>query len=102
MADEAASFSTDTLSMSEGFNKLISPPATPSIKIKGAVLLLIVPVPRMLMLGTAPGCPEEETILTPGNNPCSPVVTLVIGRFSIASALTIDTAPVTFTFFCTP
>ena len=80
----------------------MSPPATPSIKIKGAVLLLIVPVPRMLMLGTAPGCPEEETILTPGNNPCSPVVTLVIGLFSIASALTIDTAPVTFTFFCTP
>jgi len=88
--------------MSEGFNKLMSPPATPSIKIKGAVLLLMVPVPRMLMLGTAPGCPEEETILTPGNNPCSPVVTLVIGLFSIASALTIDTAPVTFTFFCTP
>ena len=80
----------------------MSPPATPSIKIKGAVLLLIVPVPRMLILGTAPGCPEEATILTPGSNPCKPVVTLVIGLFSIASALTIDTAPVTFTFFCTP
>ena len=99
MAEDAASFNTEMLSISFGLSKSISP-STPSIRIYGSALLDIVPSPLILIeVLLLPGCPLDCVILTPGSIPCNPELTFMIGRFSKASCSMELTAPVRLTFF---
>ena len=81
-------------------------PSMPSIRIRGDELepSPIVPVPRILIFISESSDPPE--LLTdkfrPGIWPCNACDTFCTGRDSNTSDSTIDTAPVTFTFFCTP
>ena len=78
----------------------------PSIRTNGVALepTPTVPAPRMLMLMSEPSSPPDAPtdMLKPGICPCKACVTFCTGRDSNTSESTMDTAPVTFTFFCVP
>ena len=62
---------------------------------RGELLALIEPMPRMRMLELlSAGSPDGDMIWTPGAVPASADVTLVATRASIASALTMEAEPV--------
>ena len=63
----------------------------------------MVPTPLTLMVvPDSPGWPVGFVTVTPGSSPCSPELTLEIGRVEISSLSIIDTEPVRFTFFWVP
>ena len=106
MDADAASFSTEIVSMSSGFTKFILGTSTLSTKISGAVpeLALNDPTdPRSLIVDSVPIPPTLFVIVSPGVIPCRALATSVTGLLAIASCtLTFDTAPVRLTFFCAP
>ena len=78
-------------------------PESPSISTSGSVPALEkVPVPRIFTLALAPGRPEFCSTLKPGARPAYACAVLVTGLLASSSAVTDDTAPVRFTFFCVP
>ncbi|MNI39969.1 hypothetical protein D3C73_941680 [compost metagenome] len=103
MADEAASFSTDTLSISAGLsvNKSELLKGTLSTNIKGAPPLIEVN-PLILNSGAVLGLPLAIEIFKFGIKPCKPCPTLAIGLFSNCLALIASTAPVKLARFCVP
>ena len=85
MAEDAASFSTETLSISSGFSISISP-GTLSINISGEPLPLMEATPRMLNFVSPPGSVPPE-IESPGTAPCNADATEVTGRSPRASSI---------------
>jgi len=64
-----ASFNTSIDAISEGFNELSEPPIKPSITTNGPLSACIEFIPRTRIVEEEPGCPEEDTILTPAKRP---------------------------------
>ena len=103
MEEAAASFKTEIFSMSCGFMELISP-SMPSINTNGPPSdpSPIVPVPRILISIFLSSVPLVVEICKPGTIPWRAWTAFWTGRDSNASALTMPTDPVRFTFFCVP
>ena len=107
MAEEAASFNTEILSMSSGlilFKPFGSPNGISSTITKGALFPCKLPTPRILIFMLAPGSPPEFPTLNnkPGAEPCIACITLLTGLFSSTSLSITLIAPVRFPFFCVP
>ena len=105
MEEAAASFSTEIFSISCGLIAFISP-SIPSMSTNGSTFepAPIVPTPRILNFLSEPREPPPSPveIFIPGTIPCKASMVELTGRAEISFAPTVDTAPVTFTFFCVP
>ena len=102
---EAASLSTDTLSMSCVLRNEMSSIGTPSTTISGLLLasLLNVPTPRMRKVGLPLMSPLLLMTDNPGTAPCKALATSCCGRPAIVfDKSTVLTAPVRLAFFCVP
>ena len=67
----------------------------PSTTMRGLLLALIEPTPRMRIVAALEvGSPLEEMICTPGDVPARALVTLVVIFFWISSLFTIEADPV--------
>ena len=94
-AEEAASLSTLTDSISLLLIALKLPAkGTPSTIMRGLLLALIEPIPRIRILLLSPGCPVEVEICTPETLPSSALATSVVCLFCISSAFTVAIEPV--------
>ena len=96
MADADASFRTDMLETSFGLmSEMLPSYGTPSTIIRGELLALIDPTPRMRIVeALEAGSPLEEIICTPGVVPARALVTLVAIFFSIVFSSTTAAEPV--------
>ena len=74
----------------------------PSTTYKGALDALTEPNPRIRIEEDSPGCPVAAVTWTPEAFPSNAAVTLVIARFSMDLAPTVEAAPVKDDFFCVP
>src|SRR5690554_2199488 len=74
-----ASFSTDTLSMSEGLRELMSPPMIPSITIRGLLFPRVL-TPLILRLRGAPGSELGCCMVRLGDFPCKAWVVFTDAR----------------------
>ncbi len=99
MADDAASFRTEMLSMSSGLMSLMATPVMPSTTTSGAALFNV-PWPRTNRLcASYPGVlPPELVTVRPAASPARALVALVIGRSARVEELMDDTDPVRSTF----
>ena len=96
-----ASFRTVTLSISLGSMSAIER-STPSTCMRG-VESPHVALPRTkISAASLPGSPEYWTVVTPDSWPPSTLFTEPTDVLIRSSLLTLDTAPVMVTFFCTP
>src|SRR5258708_26171964 len=93
MAVLDGSFNTETLSMSAVFRKLISSYQTPSTTYNGLELPPIVPKPRMVTCGEAPGEPLLM-MFTPATLPCRDESAFCEASFEISAPFTEATDPV--------
>ena len=102
---DAASFSTEMLSISSEFTNEMSLTTTLSTRIRGEPpsVALSDPIPLMFMAGALFMAPLEKVTVSPGTAPCSPLAGSVNGLLSIVRAtFTVVTAPVRFSFFWEP
>ena len=103
MAVDAASFSTVSVSMSEGFSTPgSSPTITPSITHRGEVLPLNVARPRICTAPFEPGWLEPGATYTPEILPFSMFSTLGVVMSASFSCFSVAIAPVRLSFFWTP
>ncbi|MNT97363.1 hypothetical protein D3C72_2396740 [compost metagenome] len=58
------------------------------------MLAVIEPIPRILILETAPACPDDAVTCTPATLPFNALSKEVIGVLLMVSCLTTDAAPV--------
>ena len=102
MAQEAASFKIEMFSTSKGFTAF-NEPSIPSIITNGDAVF-IVPTPRTRReVLSSPGIAEPDDACKPGLKPANAEETVVMGRDLVCSSKSTEaTAPVRFTFFCTP
>ena len=105
MEVEAASFNTDTDSMSFGLIRVKSSVGIPSTMIYGELvsLLLNVPTPRIVNVGCASIPPWVLITERPGTIPCNDLATSICGFATKSlSTFTVETAPVRLALFCWP
>ena len=94
MAADEASFSTDMLSMSAGFNTLnASFVGMPSMTNSG-LLSFTEPTPRIRTATPSPGAPVDCVTRTPDDLPCNAWSILATGRRAMSLAVIVETAPV--------
>ena len=100
MAEEAASFSTEILSIWVASTASMLP-STPSMSTRGAALEPPkVPIPLTRIIPpSSPGAPDWVVTVTPAAIPCSAVEEETTGLFFRLSAEMAETEPVRFTFF---
>ena len=105
MEVEAASLSTEMLSMSSEFTREMSLTTTLSTRMSGLPpsVALIEPIPLIFIAGDWSMAPLEKVIVSPGTAPCNPFAGSVNGLLSnVLPTFTVATAPVRFSFFWEP